>query len=293
MLRLRLGLVGGAVLVLLAIAAVFAGRIAPYDPIAGRLSDILLPPVWMDGGSSNHLLGTDKLGRDELSRLIYGSRISLAAGLAAATIAAAIGVPLGVVAGYMGGRFDSTIAVLLNILLGVPFLLLALLIAAVVGPGFRNVIVILGISGWPIYTRVIRAQVLELRERDFVKLARAMGLSHARIMVRHVLPGVWATFLVIASLQVGQMILAEAFLSFLGLGVQPPQPSWGGMLSDGRSLIFTQWWLTFFPGLAIFLTVLSVNVLGDGLRDALDTELDLELTTPTGDVVAVKPPEKE
>jgi ABC-type dipeptide/oligopeptide/nickel transport system permease subunit len=277
----------------LALAAIFAPRLAPYEPLAGRLSDILLPPAWMDGGSGAHLLGTDKLGRDEVSRLIYGTRVSLAAGLSAAVIAAVIGVPLGVVGGYMGGRVDSAIAVALNIVLGFPFILLALLIAAVVGPGFRNVIVILGVAGWPIYTRVIRAQVLELRERDFVKLARAMGLSHRRIMLRHVLPGVWATFLVIASLQVGQMILAESFLSFLGLGVQPPQPSWGGMLSDGRSLIFTHGWLTFFPGLAIFVTVLSVNLLGDGLRDGLDTEFDFERTTPTGDVVRVAKPESK
>lgn len=274
--RLGAGLVGAAVLIVLAMVAIVAPVIAPHDPYSGNLSDILLPPAWMDGGQASHLLGTDKLGRDVLSRLMFGSRISLLVGLSAAAIAATIGVPLGLLAGYLGGIIDAGIAALLNILLGFPFILLALLIAAVVGPGFNNVILILGAVGWPVYTRVTRAQVLELRERDFVRIARALGYGHWRIMVRHILPGVLATFLVIASLQVGQMILSEAFLSFLGLGVQPPNPSWGGMLSDGRSVIFTQWWLTVFPGLAIFLTVLSVNVLGDGLRDTMDPELRTE-----------------
>jgi peptide/nickel transport system permease protein len=274
--RFGAGLAGAAVLLVLVMVAVAAPWIAPYDPFSGGLNQILVPPAWMDGGQSSHLLGTDKLGRDILSRLIFGSRISILVGLSAAGLAAAIGVPLGLLAGYLGGVFDAAISTILNVLLGFPFILLALLIAAVVGPSFGNVILILGAVGWPIYTRIIRSQVLELRERDFARIARAMGYGHWRIMLRHLLPGVVATFLVIASLQVGQMILSEAFLSFLGLGIQPPNPSWGGMLSDGRSLIFTQWWLTVLPGLAIFVTVLSVNLLGDGLRDALDPELRTE-----------------
>lgn len=270
--RLRWGLFGAAALAALVAVAILAPLIAPADPAAGTLEDILVPPAWMTGGSLAFPLGTDKLGRDELSRLIYGSRVSLTIGVAAALIAASIGVPLGLVAGYLGGRFDAAVGVVLNVLLGFPFILLALLIAAIVGPGSGNIVVILGVAGWPIYTRVIRAQVLELRERDFVRLARALGYPHTRVMLRHVLPGVTATFLVIASLQVGHMIIAEAFLSFLGLGVQPPTPSWGGMLNEGRSAIFGQPWLTVFPGAAIFVTVLSINLLGDGLRDAFDRE---------------------
>lgn len=275
-LRLGWGLGGALALLFMVLVALSAPFIAPFDPIAGRLEDVLRPPAWMAGGSSEHLLGTDKLGRDELSRLIYGSRISISVGISAAVIAASIGVPLGLVAGYLGGALDAAVGVVLNVLLGFPFVLLALLIAAIVGPGFANLIVILGVAGWPLYTRVIRAQVLELRERDFVTVARAIGYPHGRVMLRHVLPGVTATFLVIASLQVGQMILAEAFLSFLGLGVQPPTPSWGGMLNEGRSAIFGQPWLTVFPGVAILLTVLSVNLLGDALRDAFDREARAE-----------------
>ena len=274
---------------LVALVAVFAPLISPDSPTAISLANSLQPPFWMSGGSGAHLLGTDVLGRDELSRLIYAARVSLTVGISASAIAVAIGVPLGIVAGYMGGLFDSGIGVVLNILLAFPFLLLALVIAAVVGAGFANVIIILGVTGWPIYTRIIRAQVLELRERDFVKLARAMGLYHTRVMLRHVLPGIWGTFLVIASLQVGQMILSEAFLSFLGLGVQPPQPSWGQMLSDGQSLIFSQWWLTLFPGLAIFITVLSVNLFGDGLRDLFDPGFgDVVGSAPQG-IVSLSP----
>lgn len=268
------GLAGAAVLTGLVAIALLAPVVAPADPTAGTLEEILRPMSWMPGGSTVHLLGTDKLGRDELSRLIYGSRISLVVGISAACIAAAIGVPLGLIAGYLGGRFDAAVSVALNVLLGFPFILLALLIAAVVGPGFGNTIVILGVAGWPIYTRVIRAQVLELRERDFVQLARALGYPHGRVMRRHVLPGISGTFLVIASLQIGHMILSEAFLSFLGLGVQPPTPSWGGMLNEGRSVIFTHWWLTVLPGAAILVTVLSINLLGDGLRDAFDREAE-------------------
>lgn len=286
---MRFGLAGGVVIVFVALVALFAPFISPHSPTVISLRNSLQPPFWMSSGSAAHLLGTDLLGRDELSRLIYAARVSLTVGISASAIAVAIGVPLGIVAGYMGGLFDSVIGVVLNILLAFPFLLLALLIAAVVGPGFANVIIILGVTGWPIYTRIIRAQVLEIRERDFVKLARAMGLSHTRVMLRHVLPGIWATFLVIASLQVGQMILSEAFLSFLGLGVQPPQPSWGQMLSDGQSLIFSQWWLTLFPGLAIFITVLSVNLFGDGLRDLFDPASGTGVASASKGLVSISP----
>jgi peptide/nickel transport system permease protein len=257
---------GTGILCVLAVAAIFAPWIAPHSDTGGSLEQVLLPPAWMHGGNSNYLLGTDALGRDELSRLIYGCRVSLIVGFAAAAIAAVIGVPLGVLAGYLGGGFDWGVSLLLNVVLGFPFILLAVMAAITLGSGVRNVILILGITGWPLYTRVMRTQVLELRERDFVRMARTLGYSKTRVMVRHILPSVVPTFLVITSLQVGHMILGEAFLSFIGLGVRPPQPSWGGMLSDGTQLIFTNWWLTVFPGVLIFITVLSFNLIADGLR---------------------------
>lgn len=259
--------ISGGVLLLVIVIAVFAPYIAPHPPNIGELSQILLPPAWMKGGSWSHVLGTDSLGRDELSRLIYGARISLLVGLVATLIAGLVGVPLGLLSGYLGGVADSIIVGFVNIMTAFPFLLLALLVAAVTGPGLKNVLLILGLTGWPIYTRVIRSVVLELRERPFVSNARVLGLSHWRIMTRHVMPGIWPTFLVISSLQVGYMILAEAFLSYLGLGVPEPTATWGGMLSDGSQYIFSQWWLTAFPGLAILIIVLSVNVLSDSLRD--------------------------
>ncbi|WP_432826200.1 ABC transporter permease [Dactylosporangium sp. CA-092794] len=267
--RRRAGLVSAVLLLLLVVAAVLAPLIAPHNPTGGELADTLRPPVWAHDGSWRFPLGTDSLGRDELSRLIYGARVSLLVGLVAAVIAGVVGVPLGLFAGYLGGRADTVVAGVVNIMMAFPFLLLALLVAGVTGPGLRNVLLILGLTGWPMYTRVIRSVVLELRERTFVTNARVMGLSHPRVMFRHVLPGVWPTFLVITSLQIGHMILAEAFLSFLGLGIQPPTPTWGGMLSEGRSYIYTQWWLTAFPGIAMLVTVLCVNLLSDSIRDAL------------------------
>lgn len=265
----RAGIISAGLLLLLVMVAVFAPALAPHDPTGGELKDLLRPPVWADGGTWTFPLGTDSLGRDELSRLIYGARISLLVGLISAVIASLVGVPLGLLSGYLGGRVDSIIVGVVNIMMAFPFLLLALLVAGVTGPGLRNVLLILGLTGWPIYTRVIRSVVLELRERTFVTNARIMGLSHLRVMFRHVLPGVWPTFLVLTSLQIGHMILAEAFLSFLGLGIQPPTPSWGGMLSEGRAYIYGQWWLTTLPGIAILVTVLSVNLLSDNIRDAL------------------------
>ncbi|MFY1633011.1 ABC transporter permease [Solwaraspora sp. WMMB335] len=265
----RTGRTSAVVLALLILVAVFAPLLTPHSPTGGELEDLLRPPVWSDGGSWTFPLGTDSLGRDELARLIYSARVSLLVGLVAAVIASLVGVPLGLLSGYLGGRTDALISGLVNMMMAFPFLLLALLVAAVTGPGLRNVLLILGLTGWPIYTRVIRSVVLELRERTFVTNARVMGLSHPRIMFRHVLAGVWPTFLVITSLQIGHMILAEAFLSFLGLGVQPPAPTWGAMLSEGRAYIYEQWWLSTFPGIAILLTVLCVNLFSDSLRDAL------------------------
>jgi ABC-type dipeptide/oligopeptide/nickel transport system permease subunit len=270
----RLAVAGGVLFALIVVVAIFAPELAPDNPVGGALSLTLQPPAWMHGGSAAHLLGTDELGRDELSRLIFGARVSVSVGVGAALVASVVGVPLGLVSGYLGGRFDAAVGVVLNIFLAFPFLLLALLAAAVVGPGFSNTLLILGIAGWPVYTRVVRAEVLSIREHLYVEIARTMGFSRLRVLARHVFPSVWPTFVVLSSLQVGQMILSESFLSFLGLGVQPPQPSWGNMLADGQNLIYSQWWLTVFPGGAILLTVLSVNLMADGLRRRIAPQLD-------------------
>jgi ABC-type dipeptide/oligopeptide/nickel transport system permease subunit len=278
--------ISGVVLVLLVLVAVFAPLLTPHDPTGGELEDLLRPPVWAEGGSWTFPLGTDSLGRDELTRLMYGARVSLLVGLVAAVIASLVGVPLGLLSGYLGGRVDTVIVGIVNVMMAFPFLLLALLVAGVTGPGLRNVLLILGLTGWPIYTRVIRSVVLELRERTFVTNARVMGLSHLRVMFRHVLPGVWPTFLVITSLQIGHMILAEAFLSFLGLGIQPPTPTWGGMLSEGRAYIYGQWWLTTFPGIAILITVLCVNLLSDSVRDALASTRSVDDGAPVDDPIS-------
>lgn len=257
------------------IVAVSSPLIAPHRPTYQNLSTALMPPAWLKGGSISHLLGTDQLGRDELSRVIYGARVSVVVGVGAAAVAGLVGLPLGMMSGYFGGLVDAIMTVILNIFLAFPFLLLALLVAAIVGPGFLNTLFILGIAGWPVYARVIRAEVLSLRERRYIEAARAMGFSRSRVLSRHILPSIWPTFVVVASLQVGQMILAEAFLSFLGLGVQPPTPTWGNMLAGGESLLYSQWWLTVFPGLAILLTVLSVNLIADGIGELLRPESEL------------------
>ncbi len=266
------GTIGLVIIVLVTVVAVAAPVLAPHPPNIGELTARLLPPSWADGGSRTHLLGTDQLGRDTLSRLLFGARISLVVGLTAVLVSSVIGVVLGLVGGYFGGWVDTVISTAVNVILTFPFILLALTVIAVLGPSFRNVIIVLGITAWPIFTRVIRNQVLSLREREYVQAARALGFGHARIILGHIVPNLTGTMLVLASIQVARMILNESFLSFLGLGIQPPQASWGSMLGDGRQYILTDWWLAGLPGLAIFITTLGINLLGDGLRDLLDPQ---------------------
>jgi ABC-type dipeptide/oligopeptide/nickel transport system permease subunit len=261
----------GAGIVSLAIAcAVMAPWLSPHDPYLQALSARLIPPVWDPGGTWTYPLGTDPLGRDLLSRIIYGARVSISAGALAVMVAMTLGVLMGLVAGYYGGAVDTIITNLVNVMLAFPFLLLALAAIAVVGPSFGNMIVVLGATGWPIYTLVVRAETLKYREREFVQAARALGLGSWRIIRGHVLPNLLNTIIVMASLEVARMIILESFLSFLGLGIQPPTPSWGAMLGEGRVYMLTHWWLAAFPGAAIFLTTLGINLFGDGLRDVLD-----------------------
>ena len=268
--RLRFLAVGGAIVLLAVLCAALAPSLAPHDPYAQAVSVRLLPPVWESGGSWTHPLGTDPLGRDLLSRIIYGARISISAGALAVAVSMVLGVLMGLLAGYYRGTIDTVISSLVDVILAFPFLLLALAAVAVVGPGFGNMVIVLGVTGWPIYTRVVRAETLKYREREFIQAARALGLGSARILWAHVLPNLLNAIIVMASLEVARMIILESFLSFLGLGIQPPIPSWGGMLGEGRVYMLTHWWLAAFPGLAIFLTTLGINLFGDGLRDVLD-----------------------
>jgi peptide/nickel transport system permease protein len=268
--KFRAGILGLLIVVGVSVAAIFAGTVAPYDPYDQEIVNRLKPPMWAAKGSPNHLLGTDPVGRDVLSRLIHGGRISLATGVSAVLIAASIGVVLGLVGGYYGGKVDSVIVNAVNVMMAFPFMLLALTAVAVMGPSFRNLVIVLGVTGWPIYTRVVRAETYQLRALEFVVAAQAMGFSGPRIILRHILPNLINTIIVTSSLEVARMIIQESFLSFLGLGVQPPTPSWGGMLGEGRTYMLTHPWLATFPGIAIFLTTLGINLLGDGLRDLFD-----------------------
>jgi ABC-type dipeptide/oligopeptide/nickel transport system permease subunit len=273
--RLRWGLAATAVLLGITAGTVVAPWIVPHDPLAVNIRHRLAPPAWMAGGGAQHLLGTDQVGRDLLSRVVYGGRVSLVVGVTAVLISATIGVLLGLGAGYVGSRTDTLIMTLVNVMLTFPFVLLALAVIAVLGPSLSNMIMVLGAAGWPVYTRVVRAETLAIRERDFVVAGRALGMGHTRIVFRQILPNLVSAITVIATLQVAQVIIAEAFLSFLGLGVQPPTPAWGNMLGEGRVYMLDSWWIAAFPGLAIFVTTLVINLMGNALRDWLDPHLKL------------------
>jgi peptide/nickel transport system permease protein len=255
--------------------AIFANVIAPYDPtepIPG--AKIFEPPFWMAGGSTHTILGTDFQSRDVLSRLIFGARVSLIVGVIGTICAGTIGTTLGILSGYLGGWVDQMIMRVTDAWLALPALVFAIFLATVVGPSMWNIIIILGLVYWTRYTRVIRGEVLSLREREFVKLAEIAGGSRTRIILRHILPNVMNSAMVLASLTIGVVIIAEASLSFLGIGVPAPQPAWGSMLSDGRSMLMVgDWWLTVFPGTCILLVVLATQLLGDWLRIRLDPQL--------------------
>jgi ABC-type dipeptide/oligopeptide/nickel transport system permease subunit len=255
---------------LLVIPAALAPLVAPYDPLKGSLAKRLTPPVWQDGGTMDHPLGTDKLGRDILSRIIYGARVSLIVGVAAVVVSLLVGVSLGLLSGFLGGRVDTAIMTVVDVTLSFPQLLLALAFVAALGPSLVTIIVVLGLTGWERYTRVVRAEVLALREKDFVEAARAMGAGPTRMLLRHLLPNTFSSIIVMSTLQVAQAILQEAALSFLGVGTGSAYPTWGHMISLGRDFVSVAWWLPTFPGLAILLTVLAINLVGDRLRDALD-----------------------
>jgi len=257
-------LVGLAVLLVVALAAILAPFVAPYDPALQSYAVVRKPP------SAAHLFGTDEVGRDILARIIYGARASLAAGLISVAIALTVGVPLGLLAGYAGGFVDGLISRITDAMLACPFLILAIALAAFLGPNLTNAMIAIGVTAAPLFVRLTRGQVLAVKSEEFVAAARAVGNPHWRIALFEVLPNVAPQLLIQASLTVASAIIAEASLSFLGLGQQPPAPSWGSMLNAAQRFLVNAPWMALFPGLAIFVTVLSFNLLGDGLRDALD-----------------------
>ena len=257
----------------LLIAALFSPLVAPHNPVRERLLDRLLPPAWAKEGEWHYVLGTDHLGRDVVSRIIYGSRVSLIVGFAAMLVGGSLGITLGVTAGYIGGRCDDVVMALADMQLAFPTILLAITIIAVLGPSFANLVVVIGISGWVTYARIARAQVLGLREKEFIEAIRAQGGGPPRIICRHILPNILSPLIVVATLDLARTIILESTLSFLGLGIQPPTPSWGGMLSDGREYLLSAWWIATFPGVVLMLTALSFNRLGDWVRDLSDPRL--------------------
>ena len=254
-------------------SAVLAPLISPHDPILQDVEKRLIPPVGQEGADPNYLLGTDHLGRDIVSRLIYGARISIVVSVSAVALSAVLGTLIGLLSGFYGGKVDNIFMRIADVQLAFPFILLAIAIIAVLGPDLQNIIITMGITGWVIYARVVRAEVLSLREKEFITSVKALGGSNGRIIFRHLFPNVVPPIIVIVTLEMARMIIMEAALSFLGLGIQPPTPTWGGMLADGRVYLVTSWWLATFPGLVIMLVVLGINLLGNWLRDMLDPRL--------------------
>jgi len=262
------------IILTIALVAVFADFLAPHNPEVGSLSARFKPPFWLAGGSMTYPLGTDQLGRDMLSRLIYGARVSMVVGFTAVIFAGVVGTTLGIISGYLGGWVDQIIMRITDAWLALPALTFAIFLAAIVGPSEMNIVIILALVYWTRYARIVRGEVLSLKEREFVRLAVVAGCSKWTIMRKHILPNVVNSAIVLASLMLGVVIVAEASLSFLGVGVPPPKPAWGLMLSDGKQgLMVGYWWLTVLPGLCIMLMVLSTNLLGDWLRVKLDPQL--------------------
>jgi len=268
--RNGLGLLGLVLAAAAVLAALAAPILAPHNPFIGDMTQGLRPP-----GTPGHPLGTDQLGRDTLSRVLYGARVALFIGLCTVLVTAIVGGLLGLVAGFFGGWSGQVLMRLCDVQLSFPFILLALTINAIVGLGLRNIIISLSAAGWVVYARVVRGEVLSVKQRDFVQAAAALGTSRPRILFRHILPNVAPSIIIVASLQFSQFIVAEAAISFLGFGVQPPTPAWGSMLSESRDFLYVAWWLAAFPGAALALTALGVNLVGDWLRDVLDPKFQV------------------
>ena len=269
----RWPVLSAAIIIILTFVAIFAPWIVPHDPLDSVLLERNVPPAWYEEGTMQYPLGKDPIGRDVLSRLIMGTRISLMIVAVSMIVGTVVGTGLGLIAGFKGGIIDEIIMRAVDIWFGIPFILVALIIAVVVGPGLTTMMGLLALASFGGFVRQVRAEVLSLKERDYVALARVAGASTTRILMVHILPGVSSTVMVIATMSTGGLILAESFLSFVGAGVPPPTPTWGAMVADGRGYMRDAWWITVVPGVAILITVMSLNFLGDWLRDKLDPRL--------------------
>lgn len=274
--RHPVALAGGIIVLLFILAAIFAPYLTPHSPELGNLRQRLAPPVWVEGGQADFPLGTDMQGRDLLTRIIHGARISLLVGILTVAISVAIGSTLGALAGYYRGWFDTLLSRFADLLMAFPFLIFAIAMMAFIGPGFGNLILALTFKGWVEFFRLTRGEIMSEKTREYVEAARALGRSHPAIIATEILPNIVQSVFVLATLRMGFFIVTEASLSFLGLGIQPPTPAWGSMVSEGRDVMLTAWWVSTLPGLAIVLLVLSLNLFGEGLRDILDPRLKME-----------------
>ncbi|MTW87909.1 ABC transporter permease subunit [Virgibacillus dakarensis] len=270
LLQSKTGTLGFIIVLGVIMVAIFADVLVPHDPAQNNLTATLKPPSWLEGGSWNYILGTDNLGRDILSRIIVGTRVSLLVGVFSVILAGLIGLIIGILAGYYGGILDNILMRLVDSFLAIPSILFILVVLAVFEPSLIVLIIVIGLTNWVTYARVVRGEVLSVKEREFVKASKSIGTKSSKIMLVHVLPNIVSSFIVISALSVATTIILEASLSFLGLGIQPPDVSWGAMLTDGRNYLATNWWLATFPGVAITVTVLGIIFLGDWLRDVLD-----------------------
>lgn len=266
-------LIGGSIIILYLLIAIFAPFISPYNPTVGNLGERLIPPVWLEGGSFNHILGTDEQGIDILSRVIYGSRISLMVGILATGISVFIGTALGMVSGYFRGWFDQIISRFADLLLSFPFLIFAIGMMAFMGAGFLNIILALTFKGWVEFFRIVRGEVMTEKTKEYVEASQVLGCSKVWILIKEILPNIVHSIMVLATLRLGYMIIMEASLSFLGLGIQPPTPAWGSMIATGREYMLNGWWLSTMPGIALLILVLSINMFGESLRDLMDPRL--------------------
>lgn len=268
-----IALIGGIVVLLYAVIAIIGPFITPHSGIEGDLSNRILPPVWMEGGTWNHILGTNEQGVDLLSRIIEGTRVSIAVGIIATTISVLVGTSLGLIAGYFRGWFDTVLSRIADLLLSFPFLIFAIGLMSFLGPGFLNLILALSFIGWVEFFRITRGESLSEQKKEYVEAAKSIGRNSVKIMWSEILPNIIQTIFVLATLRFGYMIIMEASLSFLGLGIQPPTPAWGSMIASGREYMLTGWWLSTFPGIFLLILVLNINLLGEGLRDILDPRM--------------------